>query len=287
MVPLLNQFEVPNISQQGALSELQLNDASADYKWAFSNIMYGRLNALAGLAHLKNTEGVDKFSLLTTADAVGEGAKRDAENAADILGMELVSTETFTPGAPDVTPQLTNIGGAGAQAVFVYVSTGFGTIIKNFNTLQLQDSMKFMTLASVDNPAVYDELGDLDASFVNFIVPRENVIDQTPDDDYAKALTPLKDAYEAKSGQRVIWPAVGGANAVLEIANAARQVGSTDKAALRDQLAGGQTGFRGYGPVFEKTADNHIGLSIEFDAIARMNTATRTPEFVAAIEPLN
>lgn len=123
LVPVANDAETPGVIMSGTGL---INDQLG--KWAFKPIASEADYIPLPLGYLRDDQGVSKCAALIENSGYGEGGDFYLHQVAPGMGITIVETQYFDPGATDMTPQLTNIKNSGAEAIFIWGSGPAGAI---------------------------------------------------------------------------------------------------------------------------------------------------------------
>ncbi|MFC1938594.1 ABC transporter substrate-binding protein [Chloroflexota bacterium] len=118
IVPVANEEEVPTVILSGtALLDDQLG------AWVFRPAGTEDNYTALSLDYLSQDLGISKYAVLLENSGYGQGGKVFLSQSSPAYGMTIVEEQYFDPGAPDLTPQLTNIRDSEAQAIFLWGSS--------------------------------------------------------------------------------------------------------------------------------------------------------------------
>ena len=122
-IPILNDNETPGliISGTGLIND-QLG------KWVFKPSASEYDYIPLPLRYLRDDMGVTTIAAMIENSGYGEGGQHYLEIIAPEMGMEIVETQHFDPGATDMTPQLANIRSSGADSIFIWGSGPAGAL---------------------------------------------------------------------------------------------------------------------------------------------------------------
>lgn len=250
---LAEKAEIPFITWGGAITLVE-----PVKKWVFKVTQTDRMAAQKVLGDMKK-RGMTRIALISEDVGFGKSGHDQTVALAPSYGIEIVADETYSSKDPDTTAQLTKIkNAAGVQAVFNW---GFGQgpaiVTKNFRQLG-------MTVPLYETHGVaskeFIQLAGEAANGIRLPASGLLVADQLPADDPQKAVVmAFKKAYEDMTKGEINTYA-GHADDLLKIALAAiTRAGTTDKAAVRDEIEK-TSGFIGNAGTFNFTATDHLGL---------------------------
>lgn len=227
-----------------------------DHKWAFSYLPPPVFDVEIRFAHLQKI-GKKKVGILYDPTPYSGLQKRTAEELAAKYGIEIVGAEQFKPADADMTPYLTKLNAAGAQAI-MKMGSGSATITVAKAIRQLGLSLPL--LASTEDLTVVQ--GAAEALGDQFIFPgqRTQVLHLLPTGDGSvKATSEFLTLWEAKYGDRDPTWASRGWDALQTVVVAIRKANTVDGAkvseAIEDNsLLAGASGDLQFSP------DNHLGV---------------------------
>ena len=253
-VPLVERAEIPFISLAGAVV---ITDPVK--KWVFKTPHTDRMAAEKVFADLRK-RGLTKVAMISEDAGFGKSGHDQSLAVAKTYGIEIVADEVYSPKDSDVTPQLTKIKAAGAQAVFNF---GFGqgpaVVTKNYRQLAIALPLyESHGIASQE----YIKLSGGAADGVRLPAAGLVVAGQLAAGDPQKpVVTAFKAAYEAAFKSEVSTFA-GHAYDGLQIALAAiHRAGSVDKAKVRDEIEK-TSGYVGTGGLVSMSPTDHMGLAL-------------------------
>ena len=255
MVPVFEDAEIPFISLAGAVVIID-----PVKKWVFKTPHTDKMACEKIFTDMQG-RGISKVGMISGTGGFGKSMRAQCQAVAGDYGVEIVADETYGPKDSDMTPQLTNIKNAeGLQAV---VNPGFGQgpaiVTRNFKQLGIEvplyqshgvASKKFIELA-----------GDA-AEGVRLPASALLVADKLPDDDPQKPVVlGYKTAYEAATGQPVSTFGGHAYDAFKMLVAAIERAGSSDPAAIRDEIEK-TAGFMGTAGEVNMSPDDHLGLDL-------------------------
>jgi branched-chain amino acid transport system substrate-binding protein len=123
IIPILNDNETPGLIVAGTgLVNDQLG------AWTFKPSSSESDYIPLPLRYLKEDMGATTIAAMIENSGYGEGGEFYLGEIAPTMGMEIVETQHFDPGATDVTPQLANIRSSGAESIFIWGSGPAGAL---------------------------------------------------------------------------------------------------------------------------------------------------------------
>jgi branched-chain amino acid transport system substrate-binding protein len=218
------------------------------------------VQSIARILQFLQARGIKKIAMLNDSTGYGVSGKEELERQAPGKGFEVAAWETFDANDTDMTPQLTRIKAAGAQAVIVWNGTPASAIIaKNFKQLGLT-ALQIQSTAFV-SPRLLSLAGDA-ADGVILTGYKLPIVDTLPaTDPQKKIITEFRDAYVKRFGKE---PNPFGAltqDAFTALVKVLETAGS-DREKIRaglEQLKG----FLGANGIYTTSATDHNGYSVE------------------------
>ena len=255
MVPVFEDAEIPFISLAGAVVIID-----PVKKWVFKTPHTDKMACEKIFEDMK-TRGISKVGMISGTGGFGKSMRGQCQGVAGGYGVEIVADETYGPKDSDMTPQLTNIKNtAGLQAV---VNPGFGQgpaiVTRNFKQL------------GIDLP-LYQSHGVASKKFIELAVEAAEgvrlpasallVADKLPDSDPQKSVVlGYKNAYEKETGQPVSTFGGHAYDAFKMLVAAIERAGSSDSAAIRDEIEK-TSGFMGTAGEVNMSPSDHLGLDL-------------------------
>lgn len=260
IAPLANQEKTPFMAVWAAATGITRNGADPNYVFRVSAI--DALVDVKLLNYANGKFGATKVGLMLINNPWGESNEKGlvaADEAND--AVEIVGIEKFEGADVDMTPQLTRLKDAGAEAIILVVNAPPGA-----------QMMKSRERMGWDVPVVshwgisggrFPELAGPTAGEAHFVQTYSFFGDQGEVGD--KVLETLKEKYSEIDGPEDVFSPVGTANAydaMHIVALAIEQAGSTDGDAIREALEDLQGSYVGLIKTYEKpfSAENHDAL---------------------------
>lgn len=205
-------------------------------------------------------DGVTTIGVISDTGGFGKDGLAVLEEFAPEAGIEIVSSQTLNPGDTDVTAQLTNIKGSGAQAVVMWTAgKEAATVIKNARELGLELPL----WGSHGNARVefIEGAGDA-AEGVRFAAGKILAPEAYGEGTEAyQVATEFISRFEEKTGNPPNTFAGHAYDALYLIVEAARRVdGELSSQALRDEIEATE-GWVGIGGTFTFSPEDHNGLT--------------------------
>jgi len=260
IAPLANQEKTPFMAVWAAATGITRNGADPNYVFRVSAI--DALVDIKLLDYANDKFGATKVGLMLINNPWGESNEKglvaaDEENDA----VEIVGIEKFEGADVDMTPQLTRLKDAGAEAIILVVNAPPGA-----------QMMKSRERMGWDVPVVshwgisggrFPELAGPTAGEAHFVQTYSFFGDQGEVGE--KVLGTLKEKYSEIDGPEDVYSPVGTANAydaMHLVAMAIEQAGSTDGDAILEALEDLQGTYVGLIKTYEKpfSPENHDAL---------------------------
>lgn len=230
--------------------------SSGENPWAFI-VPSTTANYAKKLVDYWLAEGLQRIAVAyDSQDVFGESGLAATTELAAAAGIEIVVEEGFDPSATDFTATLTKVRNSGAEGLLVWAAGPAAVIItKQFSELGLEGGL-FMSGAQASD--LYLEPAGAAAEGVVLAAGVAVAGQELPEGELRTAIEALAEPYAAEHGGYPTEFFFNGAAGVLLLAEAIEQAGSTERAAIRDALAGldtiAPTGHYRY------SADDHGGL---------------------------
>ncbi|MDO5642679.1 MAG: ABC transporter substrate-binding protein [Paracoccus sp. (in: a-proteobacteria)] len=256
MIPVYEDAEIPFISLAGAVDIID-----PVRPFTFKTPHTDRMACEKIFADM-TARGFTKIGLISGSDGFGQSMQGQCKSVAADSGVEIVADEVYGPQDADMTPQLTNIRGSGAEAI-LNSGMGQGPAVVTRNHRQLAIEAPLYQSHGVASKQFIELAGAEAAEGVRLPAAALLVADQLADDNPQKpVVVAYRDAYEAETGEDV--STFGGhAHDALHILKAAIETaGSTDPVAIRDAIEATQ-GFIGTGGEVNYAPDDHLGLTLD------------------------
>ena len=255
MIPIFEEAGIPFISLAGAVVIID-----PVKKWVFKTPHTDRM-ACAKVFEDMNARGISKVGIIAGTGGFGKSMHGQCKDVAGNYGIEIVAEETYGPKDADMTPQLTKIAGTeGLQAV---LNPGFGQgpAIVTRNFAQLGISVPLYQSHGVASKSYIELAGDA-AEGVRLPASALLVADKLPDSDPQKSVVVgYRDAYEATTGEPVSTFGGHAYDGFKLLVAAMERAGSSDPAAVRDEIEK-TSGFIGTAGEVNMSADDHLGLDL-------------------------
>ncbi|GBD41836.1 Leu/Ile/Val-binding protein [bacterium HR39] len=254
VINFVEEAEIPFISLAGAAVIVE-----PVRKWVFKTPHSDRMAVQKVYEDMKK-EGHRKVGLIAGTGGFDKSCLQHAEELAPAYGLEVVATEQYGPDDTDVTPQLTRIRDAGAEAVLF---CGFGApsviVAKNFARLGMKSALYYNHGAC--SKRFVEGAGEA-AEGIRIPCAALVVAEQLPPDDPQREVTlAYKREYESTYGEEVSTFGGHAYDALMLLVDAIRRAGTTDRAAVRDALEQTKE-FVGVDGIYNVSPEDHMGLDL-------------------------
>ncbi len=224
-------------------------------QWIFLAPLTDVLVQATMLADMKK-KGITRIALVNADSAFGTSGREQLERQAEQYGVKIVMQRTFGNTDKDITPQLTNVRTADAQAVVIW-SSGPVTAIAVRNYRQLGIKLP-LYLSHAGNDFNFVRLTGDASNGVLFPSSKLYVAANLPASDPQKAVIEKFVAdYQAKYNKIPATFAGNGYDATMMIIAALRKAG-TDRAAVRGAIENLKD-YVGVTAVYSYSPQDHFG----------------------------
>jgi len=238
--------------------------------WVFKTPQTDR-DAVSKILTYLEKEGLKKVAFINDSNAYGMSGRVEMENLAPKRGFDIVAIESFGGTDTDMTPQLTRIKGAGAQAIICW-GTNPGPAVVTRNMKQLNMDMPLFQSHGVANMKFIELAGEA-AEGVMLPAGRLIVADQLPDSDVQKKVLQEYAKNYTDTYNKPVSTFGGHAYDSLKLVVGALEKVGADKAKIREEIEN-TTGFVGTGGVFNFSPEEHTGLTEEAFVMVRVENGT-------------
>lgn len=227
-------------------------------KWVFKTPHTDKV-AVAKIFEDMKSRGLSRIGMLSGNGGFGKSCQKNARALAAGAGIEILADETHGKGDTDMTPQITKIKNTSGVEAFLYCGFGAPTSIVAKNVKQLGLKVPhYQTHGSASMKFVKGADGA--AEGVRLPAAALLVADQLADNHPQKAITTAyKAAYESRYNDSISTFGGHAYDGLLIATQAMERAGSTDKAAVRDEIEK-TTNLIGVDGIFTMSADDHLGL---------------------------
>jgi branched-chain amino acid transport system substrate-binding protein len=255
---------VLNLVEDAGLPFISLGGASVIVepvqKWVFKTPHTDRMAIEKVYADMQR-EGIGTIGLIGGSGGFDKSCLANAGELAPDYGFEIAASETYGPDDTDVTPQLTNLKGAGVEAV-LFCGFGAASTIVTKNYAQLAIEVPLYHNHGSCSKQFIDGAGAA-AEGVRLPCAALLVADQLPGDDPQKAVAQAyAAAYTEATGEPVSTFGGHAYDALLLLTHALDRARSKDPAAVRDALEA-TDGLVGVDGIFTMSPEDHMGLGLE------------------------
>lgn len=229
-------------------------------KWVFKTPQKDS-DAIQAIFNQMKKMKITKIGVLSGNTGFGKAGKGQIEKLAPENGITIVANEVYDKASTDLTAEVTKVKAAGAEAILNWsIVPAQSIVIKNARQIGFQgpifQSHGFGNIK-------YVKAAGLAAEGVLFPAGRLLVADVLPDSNPQKAvLVKYKNDYEGKYKEDASTFGGHAYDAFMILKTAIEKAGSTDKEKVRDAIEN-LKGFVGTGGVFNFSAKDHNGLSID------------------------
>ncbi|SET65580.1 amino acid/amide ABC transporter substrate-binding protein, HAAT family [Marinobacter segnicrescens] len=255
-VPLVEQARIPFISLAGAVTIVD-----PVKEWVFKVPQSDRMAAERILWDMRR-RGFDKIGLISGTGGFGASGRQQTLAVASEYGIEVVADETYGPSDSDMTAQLTNIRNTDGVDAILNFGFGQGPAIVTKNYAALDINLPFYQSHGVASDAFLDLAGD---AAEGLRLPASPILipSSLPDDDpQREVVQSYAQEYRDHWGTRVSTFGGYAYDGLMLAVQAIEAAGSTDKAAVRDELEN-ILGYVGVTGIFNMAPDDHNGLTPE------------------------
>ncbi len=233
------------------------------FKWTFKSPQRTSVAVKKTYDYLKK-KGIQKISIITSADGFGRDGKNWLDKLAPENGLKIIASESFQATDNDMTAQLVKIKAANPDAIICWTIGKAGSIVAK-NVKQLAIKAPLYQCHGLPDP-IYIKLAG-DASEGN-IMPSTKLIvaGQLPDSDPQKKVIQefvrlYKEVYKYDTQFPINTHSGYAWDAIYIVANAMKKAG-TDNEKLRDAIEATK-GYVGISGTYNLTAEDHNGLGTD------------------------
>lgn len=255
MIPVFEEASIPFISLAGAVVIID-----PVKKWVFKTPHTDRM-ACGKIYEDMKGRGLTKVGLISGSGGFGKSMRQQCLESAGEFGIEIVADETYGPDDADMTPQLTKIKNAAGVEAVLNADFGQGPAIVTRNVRQLGIALPLYQSHGVASKSFIELAGEA-AEGVRLPASALLVAEKLPDDDPQKpVVVGYKTAYEEKTGQPVSTFGGHAYDAFKMLVAAIERAGSTEPAAIRDEIEK-TSGFMGTAGAVNMSPKDHLGLDL-------------------------
>lgn len=249
-----NQKKVPVMGILGGATELTKPMSPGAENYMFRVSMVDRYQVAALMAYAKKTADSAGIGILTENTGWGQAGLIDLQQIAELNGLRVAVSERVGSNDTDMTSQLSKMKTAGVKTIFIWCNgTPTAQVMRSMEKLNYYPQV--LSSWSADNFSFYGAAGKTLAELPLFMRT------------FAGKLTPQQEKFRARidadlKDKGAITFALHGHDGVMLMAEAVRQAGSTDGAAIKQALENLQRPVEGllktYVKPYSKT--DHEGL---------------------------
>ena len=255
MIPIMEDAGLPFISLAGAIVII---DPVKPH--VFKTPHTDRMACEKIFADIR-ARGLTKVGMISGTGGFGKSMRAQCLDVAGGNDIAIVADETYGPKDNDMTPQLTNIRNAAGIEAVVNPGFGQGPAIVTRNYAQLGIDLPLYQSHGVASKSFIDLAGDA-AEGVRLPAPALLVAEKLPDNDPQKqVVVAYKTEYEAATDKSVSTFGGYAYDGLMILVEAMRRAGSTDPAAVRDEIEATK-GMVLTSGTFTMSPKDHMGLPL-------------------------
>jgi branched-chain amino acid transport system substrate-binding protein len=226
-------------------------------QWVFKTAQTDQM-AVTRIFQYLQKHNLTKLAILTVSTGFGLSGKEQLEAQAPKFGLTIVANEAFGEKDTDMTPQLTKIRGANAQAVICW-GTGPAPALVAKNMKQLGFTIPLVQSHGAASSKFIELAGD---AADGIIMPAGKLVvyKQLPDSDPQKKVCQTYDEMYRKKFNVPASSFGGYAYDAMQMLKLALENVGTDKAKIRDSLEGTKN-YVGVSGIFNMSPEDHNGLT--------------------------
>lgn len=251
------EAQVPMVSAAGSI---KIVSPPETHKFIFKTPVADPTSTERLAVYMKD-HNMKKVAWISTNNAMGDGALKEFQKAAQKYNLEIVTTQKFEATDTDVTTQLTKVKAANPDMIISWSTPPVsGVVAKNYRDLGLKTPIFFN---QGNGTQAFIKLAGEAAEGLNVVTTKIVVADQLPDNDVQKAvLLKYIDDYEKKNNYGPVSNFGGnGYDAITLIFDALKRAGDNpDRAKIRDELEK-TTNFIGVTGIYNMSPTDHTGLT--------------------------
>jgi branched-chain amino acid transport system substrate-binding protein len=236
-----------------------ITSPAKDRQWVFKTAQTDQM-AVSRIFQYLQKKGLTKLAILTVSTGFGLSGKEQLEDQAPKFGMQIVANEVFGEKDTDMTPQLTKIRGANAQAVICW-GTGPAPALVAKNMKQLGFTIPLIQSHGAASKKFIELAGDA-ADGIIMPAGKLAIFKQLPDTDPQKKVCQAYDDMYRKKFNAPASSFGGYAYDAMQMLKMAIEASGTDKAKIRDALEGTKN-YVGVSGIFNMSPEDHNGLTPE------------------------
>jgi branched-chain amino acid transport system substrate-binding protein len=222
-----------------------------------------------------NEMNIERIGVVTANTGFGNGGMEQLKKYASEYGISIPIAESYDKGATDLTAVLTKLQGHGIEAVVNWSIVPAQSIIPK-NMRQLGMDMPLFQSHGFANIKYAEAAGEA-AEGIIFPAGRIVIAEHLPGDHPQKeVLMDYKKSYESRYEGNASTFGGHAYDALMILRDAIQQAESTDRAEVRDAIEQ-LDDFPGIGGVFDYSAEDHNGLSIDAFAMVTVKNGEFVP----------
>jgi branched-chain amino acid transport system substrate-binding protein len=207
LIPILNDNETTGLIIAGTGL---VNDQLGEWTFKPTSSEYDYMPL--PLSYLKDDMGATTVAAMIENSGYGEGGEFYLDQVAPAMGMEVVETQHYDPGATDMTPQLANVKSSGAESMLIWGSGPAGALaIKQAREMGIM--IPIATTPAQSSLTYYDSFKDAYemAPSVACLDNKPTIWPQLPDSDTDKVMCrDFQEQFDAEYGRIPgIYEAIG------------------------------------------------------------------------------
>jgi branched-chain amino acid transport system substrate-binding protein len=248
--------KVPLIS---CAAGVDITSPAKDRAWVFKTAQTDQM-AVSRIYQYLQKQGLSKVAIFTVSTGFGISGKKQLEEQAAQYGITIVANEVFGEKDTDMTPQLTKIRGANAQAVICW-GTGPAPALVAKNMKQLGFTIPLIQSHGAASKKFIELAGDA-ADGILMPAGKLAIFKQLPDTDPQKKVCQAYDDMYRKKFNAPASSFGGYAYDAMEMLRMAVEKVGLDKAKIRDAIEGTKN-YVGVSGIFNMSPEDHNGLTPE------------------------
>ncbi len=248
--------KVPLIS---CAAGVDITSPAKDRAWVFKTAQTDQM-AVSRIYQYLQKQGLTKVAVFTVSTGFGISGKKQLEEQAAKYGITIAANEVFGEKDTDMTPQLTKIRGANAQAVICW-GTGPAPALVAKNMKQLGFTIPLIQSHGAASKKFIELAGDA-ADGILMPAGKLAIFKQLPDTDPQKKVCQAYDDMYRKKFNAPASSFGGYAYDAMQMLKMAVEKVGMDKAKIRDAIEGTKN-YVGVSGIFNMSPEDHNGLTPE------------------------
>jgi branched-chain amino acid transport system substrate-binding protein len=238
--------------------------------WSFRAVPSGWIYTdwLAQVAKLK---GANNLAILYQGAAYGKAMEKDVRYFANVHGLSVVASESYSPVGSEFGAQLSKILSTNPDGLAL-INAEMAGLLALKQLRQMGYTKPVFGMATFTMKSVREAMKDIFSAYPTYCVGvKADVWDQLPEDDPDKRiLEPIAKMYESKYGEKYSWWPAMSTGGLMVFKGAMERILEKDpnflekdlftiRKTIRDEIEGGTKNFRiGYG-LWTITPKDHCG----------------------------